>query len=560
VDIRHAYNLRVPSDSHRSGQLGFATTQTSGPNGGGSGVGSFLLGQVANFARMVSNVTDAAELQNRFFAYVQDTWRVTPKLTLNYGLRWEWYRPQYVSGVGKGGRIDVVTGENYVAGSTGVDLGMNTSSPPNAFAPRFGVAYRVAERTVIRAGYGRGYTLGIFGAVFGHSVTQNLPVLATQQINPAFAFQNVFTLAQGAPPVADPAAILAGQPKGPNGMPLQPNGYTTDITPQTLRIPTIDTWNFAIQHQITKNTSIEVAYLGDKGTHVQPGYNYGYNNNEATLVGYTSGLSTNQRRPYFATLGWTQNTRYSGNDSSNNYHSLQTKMEKRFSGGFQALGHYTWSKAMDFDSTQFIYNRALGYGPSNNNRNHTITAMGNWEVPVGRGRKYWHDLPRGLDYIAGGWQVNSVYTWASGIPFTPSYQNCGSDEDTGWCRADVAGPWQVSSPSQYGWFAVAQSVLSTNGQVSGPWARPQKGTFGNVGRNSLRGPHFAQLDFSAFKDFNLTERVKLQFRAESFNFTNHTNLGQPNGTVDAPGVAGRIFATAANYIPRQWQLALRLQF
>jgi outer membrane receptor protein involved in Fe transport len=560
VDVRKAYNLRVPSDSHRSGQLSFASATTQGPNGGGSGFASYLLGDVSSFARYVSNVNDASERQNRIFAFVQDSWHVSQKLTLNYGLRWEWYRPQYVNGPGKGGAIDLSTGENLVAGSPGVSLSMNTSSPPKAFAPRIGAAYRVSDKTVVRVGYGRGFTLGIFGAVFGHNVTQNLPVLAIQNVNPAFNFQTVFTLTQGPPAVADPAAILAAQPKGPNGRPLQPNGFTTDITPQTLRIPTIDTWNVTIQQKLSATTSLEVGYLGDKGTHVQAGYNYGYNNNEATLVGYTAGLSTNQRRPYFGQFGWTQNTRYSGNDSSNSYHALQTKLEKRLSQGLQVMGHYTWSKAMDFDSTQFIYNRKLGYGPSNNNRNHTIVAMGLWEVPVGRGRKFLKSISKPVDYAIGGWQLNFVHTWMSGIPFTPSYQNCGSDEDTGWCRADVAGSWQVSDPSQFGWFATTTAVLSANGQISGPWQRPQRGQFGNVGRNSLRGPHFWQTDFSAFKDIPLREKMKIQLRAEAFNFFNHTNLGQPNASVDSPGVAGRIFATAQNYIPRTWQGAIRFQF
>jgi len=560
VDIRRAYNLRVPSDSHRSGQLTFASSTTQGASGGGSGFASYLLGDVSTFARYVSNVSDASEMQNRFFAYVQDSWKVNTKLTINYGLRWEWYRPQTVNGAGKGGRIDLATGENLVAGAPGVDLSMNTSSPPKAFGPRLGIAYRVTDKTVVRVGYGRGFTQGIFGAVFGHNVTQNLPVLAIQNVTPAFNYQTVFSLAQGPPAVADPAAILSAQPKGPNGRPLQPNGYTTDITPSTLRIPTIDTWNVTIQHQLTNTVSIEAAYVADKGTHVQPGYNYGYNNNEATLVGYNAGLSTNQRRPYYALYGWTQSTRYSGNDSSNSYHSLQAKVEKRFSGGLQAMGHYTWSKAMDFDSTQFIFNRALGYGPSNNNRNHTIVAMGNWEIPVGRGRKALSNMPRAAEFLIGGWQMNLVHTWSTGIPFTPSYQNCGADEDTGWCRPDVAGSWRVSDPSQFGWFATSSAVLATNGQVIGPWQRPQRGAFGNVGRNSLRGPDFWQTDFSLFKDFALNERAKIQFRAEAFNILNHTNLGQPNACVDCPGIAGRIFATAGNYIPRTWQGALRFQF
>ena len=560
ADVRRAFNLRVPSDSHRSGQLAFATNQTQGPSGGGNGFASFLLGDVANFARYVSNVYDAGERQNRFFFYGQDTFRVNAKLTLNYGLRWEIIRPQYVNGIGKGGDIDPVTGENLIAGTQGVSLSMNVSNPPRAFAPRFGVAYKLNDKTVVRAGYGRNFDLGIFGSVFGHSVTQNLPVLAIQNVVPAFSYQSVFTLAQGPPAVADPAAILAAQPKGPNGFPLQPNGFTTDIVPRTMRIPTIDTANVTVQRQLGAASSLEVAFVGTKGTHVPPGYNYGYNSNDATLTGYNQGLSTNQRRPYYNLLGWTQSTRYSGNDSSNRYYALQTKVEHRFSRGLQLLGHYTWSRALDFDSTQYIYNRVLGFGPNANNRNHVITAMGLWEIPVGRGRSALKNMPRGLDAVVGGWQVNFVQTWMTGLPFTPSYQNCGADEDTGWCRPDIVGSWGVSNPSQYGWFATAPGLLTANGQVSGPWARPQKGVFGDVGRDSLYGPRFSQTDFSAFKEFPIKENMKLQFRCEGFNFLNHTNLGQPSACVDCPGTAGRIFASASAYMPRTWQMGLRMQF
>jgi len=124
----------------------------------------------------------------------------------------------------------------------------------------------------------------------------------------------------------------------------------------------------------------------------------------------------------------------------------------------------------------------------------------------------------------------------------------------------VAGNWQASNPSQFGWFATSDSLLTANGQVNGPWQRPQKGVQGNVGRNALWGPHFGQLDMSFFKTCPVNERLRIQFRAEAFNFTNHTNLGQPNGCVDCPGVAGRIFNAIGNYVPRQWQMATRIEF
>jgi hypothetical protein len=560
VDVRHAYNLRIPSDNHPSGVLNFGAAQTQGPNGGGSGFASYMTGLVASFSRNIESVYDASEMQNRFFFYGQDTWRVSSKVTVNYGLRWEIYRPEYVAGPGKGANISANTGEVLVAGASGVSDSLNVSIPPKAFAPRAGVAYQLDQKTVIRAGYGRGFDQGIFGTLFGHNVTQNLPVLAIQNVSPAFSYQSVFTLAQGPPSVPSPPAILAAQPKGPNGMPIAPNGYTTDIVPPSQRIPTIDNWNAAIQRQLSATVSLEVAFVGSKGSHEPPAYNGYYNSNEPTLAGYLAGLSTNQRRPYFSSFGWTQTVRYSATDASNRYSALQTKIEKRFSRGLQLLGHYTWSRALDYDTTQYIYTRAQGFGPNNTNRNHVITALALWEVPVGRGRHALNSLPKALDLLIGGWQTNAVLNWMTGQPFTPSYQNCGADEDAGWCRPTIVGDWSVSNPSQYGWFATASTLLTTNGQVSGPWQRPQRGTWGNIGRNTLRGPRFSQVDFSLFKEVPVHERIKCQLRGEVFNLLNHTNLGQPTATVDSPGTAGRIFATAAQYLPRTAQVALRLQF
>ena len=560
ADVRHAYNLRIPSDNHPSGVLNFGSAQTQGPAGGGSGFGSYMIGSVASFARNIESVYDASEMQNRFFFYGQDTWHATSKLTLNYGLRWEIYRPEYVAGAGKGANISAQTGEVLVAGASGVNDSLNVTIPARAFAPRIGAAYQLNTRTVIRSGYGRGFDQGIFGTLFGHNVTQNLPVLAIQNVTPAFSYQNVFTLAQGPPAVTTPAAILAAQPKGPNGNPIAPNGFTTDIVPPQQRIPTIDTWNFAIQRQLTATASLEVAYVGSKGTHEPPAYNGYYNSNEPTLAGYLAGLSTNQRRPYFNSFGWTQTVRYSATDSSNRYSALQTKIEKRFSKGLQVLGHYTWSRALDYDTTQYIYTRVQGFGPNNTNRNHVITALALWEVPVGRGRHALTNIPKALDFLVGGWQANGVVNWMTGQPFTPSYQNCGADEDTGWCRPNVVGDWSISNPSQFGWFTTASALLTANGQVSGPWQRPQRGAWGNIGRNTLRGPRFSQVDFSLFKEFHINETMKFQLRGETFNLFNHTNLGQPTASVDAPGTAGRIFATAAQYLPRTAQLALRFQF
>ena len=181
ADIRYAQNLRVPSDRHRAGELTFHNEGTEGPTGGGLGLATFLLGDVNFFSRYISKSTDAAERQKRWFFYGQDTWRVTPKLSVNYGLRWEIYFPQTVTGPSKGGFVQPKTGEVWVAGTNGIGLNGKVENTFTNFAPRLGAAYQLKPNTVIRMGYGRSFDIGVFGSTFGHSVTQNLPVLAIQE-------------------------------------------------------------------------------------------------------------------------------------------------------------------------------------------------------------------------------------------------------------------------------------------------------------------------------------------------------------------------------------------
>ena len=258
---------------------------------------------------------DAEERQNRWFFFGQDTWRVNQKLTINFGVRWELYRPQTVTGAGKGGFIDVDTGEVLIAGSHGVGLDLNQEGTFTTIAPRLGIAYRVTDKTVVRMGYGRGFDIGVFGSVFGHNVTQNLPVLGIQSNQPAQNYLSVFTLAQGPQPL-DPATILNNQPKGPNGRPILPNGVTAFILPETLRLPTSDQWNVTIQHQLPGDISVEAAYVGTKGTHVFAGNGGDYDFNQATVQGFGT-LTLNQRKPFFNKFGWSQNFRYYGSDASN---------------------------------------------------------------------------------------------------------------------------------------------------------------------------------------------------------------------------------------------------
>lgn len=565
LDYRYAMNLRIPSDRHRAGELQFNAARTQGPSGGGSALASFLLGDVSVFERYVSTITDAEERQHRFFTYVQDNWRATRNLTINGGVRYENYRPQSVTGPGKGGFVDINTGEVLIAGSQGVGLDLNQKVPNNLFAPRIGIAYKLGDKTVLRMGYGRGFDIGVFGSVFGHNVTQNLPVLGIQSLQPARNFDSVFTLAQG-PAALDPATVLNSRPKGPNGRPILPNGVTAFILPDTVRLPTTDSWNLTLQRQTVGNIAVEAAYVGTKGTHVFAGFGGDYDFNQATVVGFGT-LTTNQRKPFFNKFGWSQNFRYYGSDASNNFHSLQLKAEKRFSDGISLLTHYTWSRSFHYTNTYYNIDAKQAYGPNDNHRSHVFTLAGVWEVPVGNGRKFLSNAGKAVDAVLGGWQLSTIYSLQSGLPFTPSYRDCNADRDTGWCRPDLVGDWKPTNPDRNQWFVTTPlaangqvTPLTANGQVLGPWGRPQRGTFGSVGRNRLLGPKFQQFDASLSKTFSITERFKAQFRAEMFNLPNQVNLANPNACVDCPGTAGRITNIFQLATMRQMQFGLRLSY
>jgi len=595
-DFRHAQNLRVPSDFHRSGLLTFDAVATSGPTGGGLGLASFLLGDVAGtnstyspnapFYRYVSNSTDAAERQNRFFSYVQDTWRITPKLTMNYGLRWDIYFPQFVNQAGAGGFLNINTGEVLIAGQNGIGLNGNVNTDYKHFAPRLGIAYQLTPKTVIRAGFGRSYDVGVFGVSFGHNVTQNLPVLAVQLINPSQPYVPVFTLAQGPPAAPDPAGILAASPTGPTGNHLLPNGIAAKVLPlnsnNTMRLPTMDAWNLTIERQLTSTMVVSAAYVGNKEEHVTPGGS-SYNTNQPRLNAGLAPTNTNLRRFYFQKFGWTQSLSGYTDDATTKYSGLQLRGEKRFANGLSFQGNYTWASAFDFGNTYFFWDRRWDYGRSTNVRRHVFNLTNVLEFPFGRGHRFFNDASGPLDYVIGGWQFSGVWLWGSGLPFTPSYNECSADIDTGPCRPNLVSSAQINNPGrgisigggpvENPWFVVTTAgtgngcgtnttnALNLNGCTRGPWQRPGVGSFGNVGLNSFYGPRFFNADASLSKRLRFTERVNGQFRAELFNVFNDVNAGLPNGNVDSK-TAGQITGLAAGSLAqmRRWQFGLRVEF
>jgi len=549
VDVRHAWNLRVPSDQHRSGELTFNVDRTRGPAGGGLGLATFLLGDVTHFQRYVSPFTDAGERQWRSFYYAQDTWRATPKLTLNYGLRLDVINPQTVSGDGKGGfllasvsdgQVDIPSPNILVAGVGGIPLNGGVKNSLN-WAPRVGVTYQLNERTVIRGGYGRSYDIGVFGSLFGHSVTQNLPVLSAQQLSGANSFDAVFNLSQPAP-----SPTFVNVPS--DGQFAVPAGVFTRSLPDKQRPPTVDAYNITVQRELGAQMSVEAGYVGNRGARVFIGDGPDVNVNQPTQVGFGS-LSQNQRRPYFSRYGWTQDISVFCNCGTNRYDSLQTKFTKRFSQGYSVFAQYTYQHERQHGGDQFFYLPDLEYGPADWDRVHSFSVSTVWELP------WLHD-----NRWLGGWQFNQTTIIQSGLPFNVTYRDAGADRDAGPNRPDLIG--DPSGPqTRDQWFNT--TPIGSSGSA---FARPAKGTYGNLPRNDLRGPGYWRLDASLFKKFRVVNDQELEFRIEAVNFLNHVNLGNPDSEIGVPGNnnpnAGRITSTAyGNTDPqRNFQFAFRYRF
>jgi hypothetical protein len=588
VDLRHATNLRIPSDANRTGILNFNHQGTSDNGTGGLDIATFLFSEVTAFNRYVGSPTEqnSIETQNRYFLYAQDTWRATQKLTVNYGLRWEFYTPEYVNGKGNGGFAVLPEGVIRVAGYGGIGMNGNTANNFKQFAPRIGIAYEVNPKTVVRMGYGRSFDIGVFGSLFGHTVTQNLPVLANQNINgptndnktPAFNFTdgpapNQFPVipSNGILPLFGPCA------PGSTGTCLAQN-VGPHIRPDKLVAPTVDAWNATVQRQLTNKTSVDVAYVANHGSHVFKGDGNSYNPNQATVVGFGT-LTYNERSPYnnaFSTPYTDENGvtttvtccsgysfGYNGDDGVNSYRALQIKLDHRTSSGLTVNGSYTYSRAYDNDGS-YQPDLRQGYGRGDFNRDSVLILTSLYELPIGKGKHFLGNLGRGADMVLGGWQWNATMVIGSGLPFSPSYGECNSDRDTGPCRPDLTGSFHLGSSSfndqtrQVVYFTPV-APLATNGAVSGPFTRPQIGTFGNIQRNSFTGPGEFLSDMSIFKNFTITEQVKAQFQAEFFNVFNHPIYANPNNCIDCSG-NGIINSLEANSQMRQFQVGFRVTF
>ncbi len=609
ADIRYAKNLRIPSDNNRTGEYNFSPEATADfsatPGGNGLDVATFILGDVTQFQRYVNNpaVTPPGERQKRWFFYGQDTWRATSKLTLSYGLRWEIYFPETVTAKGGGGFANITdlggTGAIRVAGYGGIGSNGNVKNDWHAFAPRFGIAYQATPKTVVRLGYGRSYDIGVFGSNFGHTVTQNLPVLLKQNFDASNFITGasgnhitLFTLDAGpnSIPGIDPATAFPAIPS--NGIfPFSSLGGTISgvhIRPPKQTLPRVDAYNATVQRQLTSSISLEVAYVGSKGTHGFTGNNPNYDVNPVSMVNYgainpITGLvyTQNERRPLCGTeittpgptlgscsrIGFDLGNYY-GNDAASTYNAFEVKVEKRFARGLQFISHYTYSHADGYDGTYYPIDHKIAWGAVDFNRNHLFVFSPVYELPFGKGKQFMGDASRAMDYVVGGWEVTNNTSWGSGLPWTPGFSNCGGEQDVGVCRPDrgtgsfhtgVSG--SIDPVHHNLTFYTPVPDITNPANPPGPFADPTKGHLGNIQRNSYHGPRAFTSDLSIVKKIPVFERLNVQFRTDVFNLFNHPVYSNPNTTIDGTGTNdGKITSLQFGYPMRQIQFALRFDF
>jgi hypothetical protein len=524
-NIELAWNLRLPSDSHRSGVYDFNPNVTSaaGVSPSGLGLASFLLGAPSQFGRFGQISTNQEDRQNRMGYFVQDTWRVTPKLTLTYGLRWDVWFPDFSLNSGQGGRYDVTTNTVLIPGVGGISKSGDAEIQYINFSPRVGIAYAINSKTVIRTGYGRGFSQGIFGWTFNNIAADVYPSVVNQNIQQSSPFQPVFPLT-----TAPPGIVFPTIPS--NGRLLLPGGVSTSYIPANLKMPYVDQWNFTVERQLVGDLNLSVGYVGNIGRHLNGGFNL-----NAAVPGPGS-LDSN--RPLFnlfaqryGITGFNQSILNKCDCTSSNYNALQVQATKRFSQAYSIQASFTWSKAMDFGQATNLatnqYNAQSDYGPSDFDREYVFTLAHTFELPFGPGKKFLPTAKGIKKALVADWTFRGITSFSSGLPFSPILSNTSNLNSDMSERANViSDPTSGFNQNRSQWYNPAA------------FGTPALYTFGNASRNSIRGPNYLEMDWSISRNFKFRERYGLEFRWEVFNAINRTNLALPSNAVDgsAPGL------------------------
>lgn len=577
--------------SYSKGDFGFNGSYTDIPNVNSNlvGIAQMLLtpgptkvpGGISNLGGLSSylgsNYSGTDYFADYYAIYGQDNWRITPSLTVNLGLRWDYaspygesngrqanfvedggdgasgtyYIPQKGCGVTRSAAFNTLLAGYNVKVDCISGLRVNQAQMTN-FAPRLGVAYRLRPTLVLRAGYGAAY--GAFDSVgYGGTLGTNYP-FQYQINNPSLTSQTPDTLPNGQVATLENtfAVINLQDPNSVTGIGLSLSGkeyhYLT---------PYVQSANLTLQDQFTNRDSIQIGYVGSLGRHLDA---YGKQNAPAEIL--PPGTNQTNYRP-FPQLA--VNMQKLATISLSNYNSLQTVYQHQFRDNLVLLANYTWGKCMADNGGNLSsgfraeWLSGFGIGPDytlcNNDATHVVHVSGEYALPFGQNRQFLSSANRLVNALAGGWNLNYIFTYQSGQPFTIGCPT-STTSDFG-CNANLvsgqdpyAGPHNVKqwlNPAAFATPPVATAIGQTD--------------YAPLGGKSqqARGPEFYNLDSSVFKNFNTGEGTSLQFRLETFNTLNHAQFNNPTQlNFTNPTNFSRITSARNGY--RIAQLALKLYF
>ena len=513
-------------------------------------------------------------------AYFQDDWKVTPDLTLNLGLRWDYFTPysevngrqaNFVPSGGngtpgvyymsnKGCAVPRSASFNTLLATSNITLDCVSSltlgnAQKTNFAPRLGFAFRITPKFVARGGYGIAYgALGNLG--YGGTLGTNYPFVYTSTFNSPDS-NHPLLLNNGNTATMEQAftTINLSDPTINSGVGL--NLYGRQYNFQT---PYVQMVNLTIQDQFTNHDAVQLGYVGTMGRHLD---NLGYNNSPTEILPTSANPQNYIPYPNFA-----RNATYETTNATSSYNSMQLTYEHQLSYGLTMLANYTWSKCMSDQHTQASQNQqyraewlpdfgiSADYALCDTDAANLVHLSGSWAVPYGRGQMYGASANAFADALLGGWNFNFIYTYQSGQPFTI---NCTPSTSAFGCFANVVPGQNIyGAPHNYNrWININAfanpPAATTIGQTN-------YAPLGGEGQQA-RGPGFNNLDSSIFKNFTFTETIRLQFRAEAFNTTNTPQFANPSNTNLTSSNFGQITATRfPSQASRRLQLALKLFF
>jgi hypothetical protein len=506
----------------------------------GNGLSDFMFGRASDFRQGGGEFKYLKGTRWSFFA--QDNWRVSRRLAVNLGLRWDPYPPPY----DREGRVVCFqplsgqTSRRYPKAPVGMLYGGDPGCPLAGhdanlwnIGPRVGLAYRLTEdgKTSLRTGFGFYYT-PIQTSNF-NPYTNIAPFAGT------FTLQDVaFEDPYGSKGQANPfPANFGPRVPGPEFV-FAPINDIRAYFARDYRIPQLITWNLRVERQIGKDWVASVAYLGNKGTFQQVTLD-----ENPAIFGPGATVGNTQQRRIYQNFGRVSRTEAG---AVTNYNALQWNLEKRFGGGYSILTNYTWSRTIDDLNNINPFNRRAYRGLATEDIEHNFKFSNVWDLPrlnvsSGLARRVLH-----------GWQFNSIMVWQSGFPFSVG---SGRDNSFSGVNGDLAdflggnpalGGTRSRNDQLFRWFDT--SLFTAN----------RLGTFGNSGRNIIRGPKFFNTDLGLLKDTAVTERLGVQFRAEFFNIFNNPNFRLPNNNASSAQV-GRITSVVDDN-QRIIQLGLKLSF